>query len=96
MMKVDPVSGVAFNAFTPEMQSLEFVDVAPYVSASNPKTHAHPSVSVVWGRKVNCALGERLRPRRIPDGIRRCWMVRKDDRHNIGRRLPPTHQANGD
>lgn len=76
MIKTDPVSGISFDAFTPWLQSLEFVDVKPYVITSNPKTHLYPQVSVTWGRKVNCAGGPAVAVgiryeyilNRLPDG----------------------------
>ena len=57
MLKTDPVSGCSFDAFTTWLASLEFVDVAPYITTSNPKTALRPSISVIWGRKVGCCGG---------------------------------------
>ena len=57
MIKTDPISGCEFDASTPWLASLEFRDVAPYVATSNPKTTSRPSVSVTWGRKVDCCGG---------------------------------------
>lgn len=57
MIVTDPVSGCSFDAFTPWLASLRFVDVQPYVCTSNPKTSFYPSVSVTWGRKVDCVGG---------------------------------------